>query len=201
MAITDLFSGGDGDPGANWTATTSAGKPTVSSGNLIAGADSSSRGMIYTGSSWGDDQSVEVILAGTINGSTYCSLMLNCTGADGTFTGYKVSFNSTNLYISRVVNGSSVDKVEILGSTTFVATNVMKAEIVSGVIKLYQNTVQRATWTEDSTLLTGGSPGIEFYDSEAGGDIAVTQWVGTGEISGGSGWHAAFAAQSNQSIG
>lgn len=186
---SDLFAGSGvlTSPWVDYLSSSTA-KLTQSGGNVAASVAAESTGFYYGGAASGDAQYSEITLAGSLGSAqTYWSATVSTTGNNGTRTYYSITVTSNHWYLAKKVNGSNVWETD--GAGTFGSGNVIRLEVtVSGanrVLTAYKDTVQFATNTDTSSVLTGGQPGLEVY-AHSSFLTPVSEWSG-GNIGGGGG--------------
>lgn len=146
---------------------------SVDSNRLISNGGSECSNL-YNGSFTGTQEAQILVSSGFAASNNYIGVGVRCAGADGTATGYVVTTDGTNYFISRYTAGSSTD---LILSTSGTDTGTFGAPITTGTLKLrasgttltfYVDGVQIATAT-DATYSTGNG--------------VVYSYVSTGNIS------------------
>lgn len=184
---SDPFAG-SGALSGSWTdfLSSSTAKLTQSGGNVVPSLAAESTGYYYAGAASGDSQYSEITLAGSLGSAqTYWSATVSTTGNNGTRTYYSITVTSNHWYLAKKVNGSNVWETD--GTGTFGSGNVIRLEVtVSGanrVLTAYKDTVEFATNTDTTSVLTGGQPGLEVY-AHSSFLTPVSEWSG-GDLGGG----------------
>lgn len=177
MSVSDNFNRADaGTLGANWTQL--EGQLGIVS-NWAGGtaAPGGYQWAVYSGTTWGADQSSEIKNDRVAGGAG------PIVRAQAGVSGYFLLCNVGPCYIYRRDSGSFT-LLQTLGASA-VNGDTLKLEITGTTLRAYKNGVQIGT-DQDATAsggaITGGSPGIAA-DSQggAGGDL-LDDWIGTGEV-------------------
>lgn len=189
---TDTFSG-SGTLTSPWVDYISASVPklTQSGGNVAASAAAASTGYYYGGAASGNNQFSEITIAGSLGSAqTYCTASTNVSGNNGTRALYQITVTSNAWYLTKVVAGNGTDVAS--GSNTFngsgtpVVVRLERETSGSNVLlRAYKDGVQFASYTDTSSVLTGGQPGLEVY-AAVGVLTPVSEWSG-GDLAGATG--------------
>lgn len=179
---TDDFNRANETPLAgNWSAGSGDTAFNLASNAAFSPDDSVDRCSIYTGASFGNDQSSKAKLttSGTSGGGAGPGLCVRHAPAARTF--YRLATDhaaSTNVEFGRFVAGSFT----VLGSFTQAWTNGDTWEFravgpaAATVLTIYLNGALVQTFTDNSSLASG-SPGISYSTTSISGTI--DDWVGT----------------------
>jgi hypothetical protein len=189
----DPFSGA-GALAAPWEKyLTSSGVFAQSGGSISPDTRFQSIGYRYAGAASGDSQYSRIRIAGSLGTSTddvFWTVSVNVTGSGGTRSLYQGSIARNAWYISKVLSGSSDDKATGGGSHSGAVTPFdleIRATPSGGnvLVELLKDGSLLGSWTDTTSVLSGGQPGVEVYWNDTGPFIAyVTEWEG-GNLGGG----------------
>ncbi len=170
--------------------SSSVAKLTQSGGNVAASVAAESTGFYYGGAASGNNQYSEITIVGSLGSAqTYWTASARISGNNASRSLYQITVTSNAYYLTKVVSGSSTDVAS--GSGTFNGSStpvVVRLETEDSganvVLRAYKDGVQFATYTDTSSVITGGQPGLEVY-SAVSVLTPVTLWSG-GNLSSGS---------------
>jgi hypothetical protein len=173
MALSDDFN--RAALGANWQTLSggTGGVPTMDSSTAVKGANPDYNGCWWTANAWNDTQTSYVVT--NPSSANYKGPAVRMNGTAQASSSFYCYFSHGE--IQRVVNGFNTTVAGGLG----VFGNGDNAEIrASGTsISAYRNGVLQGSATDAG--IASGSAGIGFY----GGGGPITDWQGTGEVTGG----------------
>lgn len=163
---------------------------TQGSGVVAPNGTSESMGCYYGGAASGNNQFSEITITGSLGSAqTYWTASVRVTGAGGTRNLYQATVTSNAYYITKVVAGTGTDvasgAITVNGSGTPVVIRLESEDSGANVVlRAYKDGVQFATYTDTSSVLTGGQPGLEVYAASGSFLTPVTLWSG-GDLAGG----------------
>jgi hypothetical protein len=166
-------------------------KLSQSSGNVAPNGPNESTGFYYGGAATGNNQFSEITIVGSLGSAqTYWTASVRVTGASGTRALYQITVTSNAYYLTKVVAGSGTDVASgsgtFNGSSTPVVIRIESEDSGANVLlRAYKDGVQFTSYTDTSSVLTGGQPGLEVY-AASGVLTPVSEWSG-GDLAGGGG--------------
>lgn len=187
---TDAFAG-SGVLSSPWVdyLSASTSKLTQSGGNVAPSAAAESTGFYYGGAASGNNQFSEITIVGALGSAqTYWTAAVRVNGNNGTRSLYQITVTSNAYYVTKVVAGSGTDVKSgsgtFNGSSTPVVVRIEAEDSGANVVlRVYKDGVQFDTYTDTSSVLTGGQPGLEVY-AAVSVLTPVTLWSG-GDLAGG----------------
>lgn len=168
----------------------STSKLTQSGGNVAPSLAAESTGSYYGGAATGNNQFSEITIVGSLGSAqTYWTASARISGNNASRSLYQITVTSNAYYLTKVVSGSSTDVASgagtFNGSSTPVVVRLETEDSGANVVlRAYKDGVQFVTYTDTSSVLTGGQPGLEVY-AALGVLTPVTLWSG-GNLSSGS---------------
>lgn len=159
VRVLDDFNRANGAAGSNWTAVTGATAPTIVS-NVLKHAGASLGGVLYTGRTWGNDQSCEAdcTAVNAVGASEAVSVQVRSDAT--TDNQYELTWGEGgggDYSLRKWVSGTPT----VLGTTTgvgFTGTRHLRIEAVGTSIKAFVNGVQLFSVTDAS--IVSGTPSI-----------------------------------------
>jgi hypothetical protein len=184
--ISDSFNRANETPLASgWTTGTSDVAFNLT-GNVAVPSDASVNDdcSIYTGATWGNDQSSKAKLTctGTAGGSAGVGLCLRHAAAAKTYYRFALDHAaSNNMCIDRFVAGAHA--ILVTWTQTFTDGDTFEYTVTgpqtASVLTVYRNGTQVQQFTDNSTIASG-TPGLSFSTSETA--ATVDDWVGTDQF-------------------
>jgi hypothetical protein len=181
---TDTFPGSGvlASPWVDYRSASTA-KLTQSGGVVVPSFPAESTGFYYGGAASGNNQFSEIVIAGSLGAAqTYWTAAARVSGNNGTRQAYQATATSNRLYITKVVAGADAGGTDVAasfnGSSTPVALRIETEDSGSNVlVRAYKDGVLAASWTDTSSVLTGGQPGLEVY-AHSSFITPVAEWSG-----------------------
>lgn len=199
----DPFSG-SGALASPWARYLGTGAFTQAGGSISPNTRFESFGFIYGGAASSGAQYSEITVAGSLGTSTddvFWSVCVNVTGSGGTRSLYQATIARNAWYLGKLLNGVSDDITSGGGSHSGAVTPFtfgIKATPVGAnmLVEVFKDGVLLDSWTDTTSVLSGGQPGIEIYWNDTASFVGyVTAWAG-GDV----GAPAAITLQSDGSL-
>jgi hypothetical protein len=174
MALSPVFT--DSFTAANDTAlstydsgwTTAAGTPQIQSNKLQPNGGSGCKAYRNTGT-YSNDQYAQGLIVNNLTSAQYPGLSVRASGDDATYTAYSFSGNTTTYYISKNVNSESGSDLTS-GSWSPSVGDEIRLEVTGSspaVIALYLNDSLVDDYSDASSPIASGRPGISWYTQDA----------------------------------
>ncbi|HLZ50814.1 MAG TPA: hypothetical protein VKP61_08695 [Candidatus Acidoferrum sp.] len=159
----------NGAIGSNWTVEQNG--LNIASNQIQGTAASAANSAFWNANSFSNSQFAEATIT-ALNGTTdFPGVSVLASGTGSTSTYYDCLEDTTNIYIQRVVNGSSTN-ITSAGSTG-AAGDILRLEVApGGALTCYKNGAVALTFTD--TNITSGSPGLII----SGNVATLKNWSG-----------------------
>src|ERR1700733_4530717 len=177
---SDNFNRADGGLGANWTDMTVGGL-AISNDAVVGTQAAGNSGDIYTGTTFGSDQSSQIQVTSTpIGGGQWIGPAVRAqNGGQSLYVGiYWGNNGNPELELFKLVNGGWTQLGSSFASGTLAAGTELTLSVTGSTLSFAENGVVEITATD--TSLTGGAPAIMAYGTSTAGD-----WVGDSATTGG----------------
>jgi hypothetical protein len=183
---TDAFSG-SGALAGSWSKQRGSGTITQSGGEAGPSAATDDIGYVYTGAATGNNQYSKIVIVDALGVSggaqTYWSVECMRSGSN------KYAFSVTGNHWWLTKNSTDLD--DDVGSFNNAGSVPMEVELtveVSGanrVLKGYIDGVLIISYTDTSSVLSGGAVGIGVYQDASASLANITSWEGGDAVSSG----------------
>jgi hypothetical protein len=187
QVATDGFTSGNGDLSGNWVTPTGGTKLKIVSTNLCEPtAAATNCQMLYTGTSFSNDQYSEITIATMGGEPDFCQpIVRGQTGAKSFYAvliaGPTGSAYAAQAYIYKVVSGSSTQLSSTAPQITPQVGDVFRLQAVGSSpvqLSFYQNGFLILTAEDWSNAFTSGSPGIQQYAQTTLANAQLSLWAG-----------------------
>ena len=172
-AASDNFNRANGSLGANWTDMTVGGL-AISNDAVIGTQSAGNSGDIYTGTTFGSDQSSQIQVTSTpLGGGQWIGPAVRAqNGGQSLYVGiYWGNNGNPELELFKLINGGWTQLGSAFASGTLAAGTELTLSVTGSTLSFSENGVVEITATD--TSLTGGAPAIMAYGTSTAGD-----WVG-----------------------
>ena len=179
-AASDNFNRANGSLGANWTDMTVGGL-AISNDAVVGTQAAGNSGDIYTGTTFGSDQSSQIQVTSTpIGGGQWIGPAVRAqNGGQSLYVGiYWGNNGNPELELFKLLNGGWTQLGSSFASGTLAAGTELTLSVTGSTLSFAENGVVEITATD--TSLTGGAPAIMAYGTSTAGD-----WVGESATTGG----------------
>lgn len=164
---------------SNWTQwRPGTGVCAIASGHLHTTTVGASLGCYYSAVSFDNDQYAQITIPTMPAASHEVGVFVQAQGSDATRDGYRLNVegnaNPRNYSLMRWDNGSITSTLKS-GTQTFNNGDMLRLEIVGTTLRMYRCTptcTQFGTDATDGTPLTGGYPGVSFFNNSSDSAIA-----------------------------
>ncbi len=177
---SDNFNRANGSLGANWTDMTVGGL-AISNDNVVGTQAAGTSGDIYTGTTFGSDQSSQIQVTSTpIGAGQWIGPAVRAqNGGQSLYLGiYWGNNGNPELELFKLLNGAWTQLGSSFASGTLAAGSELTLSVTGSTLSFAENGVVEITATD--TSLTGGAPAIMAYGTSTAGD-----WVGDSATTGG----------------